>query len=64
MPETWQRHSSNSSQNIRGRLSPADEGMKTHVIYRPILSATLCALGADTSNVFTNKLGRRIVQVL
>ena len=64
VPETWQRHSSDSSQIIRGRLSPADEGMKTLLIYRAILFATLCALAADTSNVFENELGRRIVQVL
>ena len=64
VPETWQRQSSDSSQIIRGRLSPADEGMKTLLIYRAILFATLCALAADTSNVFENELGRRIVQVL
>ena len=64
VPETWQRHSSDSSQIIRGRLSPADEGMKTLLIYRAVLFATLCALAADTSNVFENELGRRIVQVL
>ena len=64
VPETWQRHPSDSSQVIRGRLSPADEGMKTLLIYRAILFATLCALAADTSNVFENDLGRRVVQVL
>ena len=64
VPDTWQRQSSDSSQIIRGRLSPADEGMKTLLIYRAILFATLCALAADTSNVFENELGRRIVQVL
>ena len=64
VPDTWQRQSSDSSQIIRGRLSPADEGMKTLLIYRAVLFATLCALAADTSNVFENELGRRIVQVL
>ena len=64
VPETGQRHSSDSSQIIRGRLSPADEGMKTLLVYRAVLFATLCALAADTSNVFENELGRRIVQVL
>ena len=64
VPDTWQRQSSDSSQIVRGRLSPADEGMKTLLIYRAILFATLCALAADTSNVFESELGRRIVQVL
>lgn len=64
VPEMEQRHSSASSQVIRGRVSAADEGMKALLTYRAILFATLCALAADTSCVFETELGRRVVQVL
>lgn len=64
VPELEQRHSSASSQVIRGRVSAADEGMRALLIYRAMLFATLCALAADTSCVFETELGRRVVQVL
>lgn len=64
VPEHEQRHSSASSQVIRGRVSAADEGMRALLIYRAMLFATLCALAADTSCVFETELGRRVVQVL
>ena len=64
IPELEQKYSSASSQIIRGRVSAADEGMRALLIYRAILFATLCALAADTSCVFENELGRRVVQVL
>ena len=64
IPELEQRHSSASAQVIRGRVSAADEGMRTLLIYRAVLFATLCALAADTSCVFDTELGRRVVQVL
>lgn len=64
VPELEQRHSSASSQVIRGRVSAADEGMRALLIYRAVLFATLCALAADTSCVFETELGRRVVQVL
>lgn len=64
VPELEQRHSSASSQIIRGRVSAADEGMRALLIYRAVLFATLCALAADTSCVFETELGRRVVQVL
>ena len=53
-----------SSQMIRGRGSAADKGMKTLLIYRAVLFAVLCALAADTSCVYENELGRRVVQIL
>ena len=53
-----------SSQMIRGRGSAPDKGMKTLLIYRAVLFAVLCALAADTSCVYENELGRRVVQVL
>ena len=53
-----------SSQLIRGKASPADMGMRTLLVYRAVLFATLCALAADTSCVYETELGRRIVQVL
>ena len=53
-----------SSQLIRGKASPADMGMRTLLVYRAVLFATLCALAADTSCVHETELGRRIVQVL
>ena len=53
-----------SSQLIRGKASPADMGMRTLLVYRAILFATLCALAADTSCVYETEIGRRIVQVL
>lgn len=64
IPRVEQKHSSASSQVIRGRESAADEGMRALLIYRAILFATLCALAADTSCVFETELGRRVVQVL
>ncbi len=64
VPELEQRHSSASSQVIRGRVSAADEGMRALLIYCAVLFATLCALAADTSCVFETELGRRVVQVL
>ncbi len=53
-----------SKQLIRGKASPADMGMRTLLVYRAVLFATLCALAADTSCVHETELGRRIVQVL
>ena len=53
-----------SKQLIRGKASPADMGMRTLLVYRAVLFATLCALAADTSCVYETELGRRIVQVL
>ena len=53
-----------SSQMIRGRGSAADKGMRTLLIYRAVLFGALCALAADTSCVFENELGRRVVQIL
>ena len=53
-----------SSQLIRGKASPADMGMRTLLVYRAVLFATLCALAADTSCVYETEIGRRIVQVL
>ena len=53
-----------SKQLIRGKTSPADMGMRTLLVYRAVLFATLCALAADTSCVYETELGRRIVQVL
>lgn len=64
IPKVEQRHSSASSQIIRGRVSAADEGMRALLVYRAVLFATLCALAADTSCVFETELGRRVVQVL
>ena len=64
VPDLEQRHSSASSQVMRGRVSAADEGMRALLIYRAVLFATLCALAADTSCVFETELGRRVVQVL
>ena len=53
-----------SNQLIRGKASPADMGMRTLLVYRAILFATLCALAADTSCIYETELGRRVVQVL
>ena len=53
-----------SSQLLRVNRSPADMGMRTLLVYRAVLFATLCALAADTSCVYETELGRRIVQVL
>ena len=53
-----------SSQLLRANGSPADMGMRTLLVYRAVLFATLCALAADTSCVHETELGRRIVQVL
>ena len=53
-----------SSQLLRANGSPADMGMRTLLVYRAVLFATLCALAADTSCVYETELGRRIIQVL
>ena len=53
-----------SKQLVRGKGSPADLGMRTLLVYRAVLFATLCALAADTSCVHETELGRRVVQVL
>jgi len=64
LPETEDRPPSAQSQLIRGKVSPADRGMRTLFVFRAVLFAALGALAADTSCVYETELGRRIVQVL
>jgi len=64
LPATEDRPTSASSQLIRGKISAANRGMRTLLVYRAVLVAALGALAADTSCVYKTELGRQIIQVL